>query len=168
MKTEKQKKIDFAKALYLDYDSEGKKKHSLRDIEKQIRQKFDKPIHHQTIKNWAEKYKWNDLNAEIKQQSIQKAQDDKFTTEERLIEAKSDTTAKDYKNADNLANIGYNTVIAHFKNDPEGKKPNVMFRDAIAAIRLGTDIKFRISEIPDSEKKKTIQIIKIGDQEIEF
>lgn len=162
----KQDIIDFAQKLFLEYDSEGKKVHSLRDIAKKIRRKFDRTLTAQTINNWAKKHDWIGLNARIKQQSIEKATDEKFTKEEQLIDIESDKLAIDFKNAENLANVGFSVALNEFKN--QGHK-TIKFTEALAAIRLGTDIKFRINDMPESKPESKIkQIFKIGDQEIIF
>jgi len=158
MTKNKQKIIDYAKSLYTQYNSEGKKLYSLRDIEQKITQKFHKTFTYRTVKNWAEKYDWNKLNEKIKQQSIEKAEEKKFTKEEQLIEKESDKLAKDYKNAETLANIGYKIVIEAY----DGKEHSLIsVRDAMTAIKIGTDIKFRIMEIPEkSEDLKGIILSK--------
>jgi len=166
MKQSKQEIIDFAQELYLKYDSEGKKVYSLRAIVGEIEQRFSKKLANPTILNWAKKYDWIGLNERIKQQSIEKATEEKFSKEEQLVEAESDKLAVDYKNAENLANVGFTIVMNAYK---EEKHELIDFRDAISAIRLGTDIKFRIANMPELRQENTIkQILKIGDQEIEF
>ena len=161
----KQKIIDYAKELYCKYNSEGKKVYSLRGIEKKIAHKFNKKFTYTTVKNWAAKYDWNKLNEKIKQQSIKKAESDKQTTEEQIIEAESDKLAIDYKNAENLANIGYKIMVDAYQNK-EHSLINV--RDAMTAIKLGSDIKFRISQLPESpqeitSKKSIIKIIPLDE-----
>lgn len=147
MTKSKQKIINYAKSLYTQYNSEGKKLYSLRNISAKIQLKFSKKYHNTTILEWSKKYDWNKLNEKIKQQSIEKATEEKFTTEEKLIESESDKLAKDYKNAENLANVGYSVVIEAYK----GKECSLIsVRDALTAIKTGTDIKFRIMQIPES------------------
>jgi len=146
MTKNKQKIIDYAKSLYTQYDSEGKKPYSLRNIELKISQKFHKKFTYRTVKNWAEKYNWDKLNEKIKQQSIEKATEEKFTKEEQLIEKESDKLAKDYKNAETLANIGYKIVIEAYSGS---ECALISVRDALSAIKTGTDIKFRIMEVPE-------------------
>lgn len=167
MEKTKRDMIEYAKWLYIMYNSEGKKLHSLRDIAEKIKQKFNKSVNYSTVLNWAKKYDWNKLNEKIKQQSIEKATEEKFTKEEQLIDAESDKLAKDYKNAENLANIGFSVALNAYKKKEAHSQ--IDFRDAMAAIRLGTDIKFRIQDMPESKPESKIkQVFKIGNQEIEF
>ena len=166
MEKTKRDMIEYAKGLYLKYDSEGKKLHSLRKIAEMIQQKLNKSVNYSTVLNWSKKYEWNKLNEKIKQQSIEKATEEKFTKEEQLIDAESDKLAKDYKNAENLANIGFSIALNAYKDKTHSL---IDFRDAMAAIRLGTDIKFRIQDMPESKPESKIkQVFKIGNQEIEF
>lgn len=166
MKKSKQDIIDFAQKLFLEYDSNGKKVNSSRAISAAIQQKFRKKVHDTTVLNWAKKFDWTGLNERIKQQSIEKATEEKFTKEEQLIEAESDKLAEDYKNAENLAKIGFAIAANAYK---EQKHSLIDFKEALAAIRLGTDIKFRIADMPESKtENKVKQIFKIGDQVIEF
>lgn len=161
MTKNKQKIIDYAKLLYMQYDSKGKKSYSLRDIEQKISQNFHKTFTYRTVKNWSEKYDWNKLNEKIKQQSIEKATEEKFTKEEQLIEKESDKLAKDYKNAEKLADIGYDVVIEAY----DGKECSLIsVRDAMTAIKTGTDIKFRIMEIP--EKTENLKGIVLSKKQI--
>ncbi len=167
-KNKEQKEL--AQKLYCQYDTDGKKTYSFRDIQKKLKENFTKGASYRTVKNWSETpdkvtgETWNDLNEKIKRTTIEKTLSEKFTDSEKIVEAQSDATAKDYKNADNLANLGLNVIMGAYKDNPK----SISIRDALAAIKTGTEIKFRIADIPDSEKKKTVQIIKIGDQEIEF
>jgi len=146
--------VEFAKELYLQYDTEGKKVYSLRSISTEIQQKFDKKIHCSTVSNWAKKHDWDKINEKIKQQSIEKAKDEKFTSEEKIIEAESDKLAKDYKNAENLANVGFSIIAKAYKEKKE--HPVISVKDALTAIKLGTDIKFRISGINEEQENITI------------
>lgn len=161
-----------AQKLYCQYDTDGKKTYSLRDIQKKLKENFTKGASYRTVKNWSEApdkttgETWNDLNEKIKRTTIEKTLSEKFSDSEKIVEAQSDATAKDYKNADNLANVGLNIIMDAYK-DPATRK-NISIRDALAAIKTGTEIKFRIADIPDSEKEKKTQVIKIGDQYIEF
>lgn len=154
MINDKQEIKDFAKELYCKYDAEGRKVYSLRDIENEILHKFDKKFTFQTVKNWAKKHDWDKTNEKIKQQSIIKAQDDKFSTDEKIIEAESDSLAKDYHNANELSNAGFKIFLDAAKFDKEHKVINI--KDALTAIKLGTDIKFRIAGLPEkNEDNKT-------------
>jgi len=160
MKTDKQKIIDYAKDLYLQYDSEGRKVFSLRDIVEKLLQEGYKKVTHQTIKRWSEKYDWNKLNEKVKQHSISKAEKEKLTTEEQIIEKESDKLAETYKNAESLEKVGFAVVFDAYK----GKENKLIStKDALTAIKLGTDIKLRILSIPESE---TIQNVKINMAEI--
>ena len=150
----KDKIIEYAKELYSQYDSEGKKVHSLRDIAKIMYQKHNKNVTYVTIRRWSKKYDWDKLNEKIKQQSIEKAKDEKFTSEEKIIEAESDKLAKDYKNAENLANVGFSIIAKAYKEEKE--HPVISVKDALTAIKLGTDIKFRISGINEEQENITI------------
>ena len=155
MKNVKKTIQNYAEELYSEYDSEGKKIHSLREIIELIKQKFNKNYTHCTIRNWAAKFGWDESNAAIKQLSISKAVDEKFTTQEKIIETKSDEMAKDYKNAQQLANVGYKIVLDAY----QGKEHEIIkVRDAISAIKLGTDIKFRILDIPNPDTDHNIII----------
>jgi len=156
MKESKQKIIDFAKELYLQYDNEGNKVFSLRDIATKIIQKFDKKLTAQTVKNWADKKDWNKINAKIKQQSIIKAKDAKFTADEIVIEKESDKLAKTYKYAEQLENIGFDIATKSYSGQEHAL---ISFDQSLRAIKLGTDIKMRIMEIPDDNKDKGTQVI---------
>ena len=137
---------EFAQVLYNQYDSDGKRSYSLRKIEAEILEKYTQKVSFRNIKKWADKYEWDEINAKIKQQAILKAETG-FTTAEQVVEAETDKLAKDYKNAENLANIGLNVILAAYKENPK----NINIRDALAAIKTGTDIKFRIQDIPESD-----------------
>ena len=157
MKSDKIK--DFAKDLYLQYDEDGTKSFSLREISTEILQKFNKKIHFSTIKNWRIKGEWDKLNEKIKQQSIEKAKDEKFTTEEQITESKSDDLAKTYKHASTLENIGFDTI---FKTH-SGTKTNLTVKDALTALKYATEIKMRINDIKDpSAGNQTVNIVSLG------
>lgn len=163
MKKDKQQIIDFAKLLYLEYDNNGKRVYSLRDIVKEIKQKFSKDITNPTVLNWARKFGWNILNEKIKQQSIEKASIEKQTIEEQIIDAESDKLAKDYKNAENLANAAYNVIMTAYQ------AKSLTAKDAMAMFKYAMDIKFRINDMPESKPESKIkQVFTIGNQEIEF
>ena len=105
-------------------------------------------------------------NGKVKVAGVDHEHQEKFTKEEQLIDAESDKLAKDYKNAENLANIGFSIALNAYKDKTHSL---IDFRDAMAAIRLGTDIKFRIQDMPESKPESKIkQVFKIGNQEIEF
>ena len=148
MKQEKQKIIDFAKDLYLQYDANGNKVYSLRDNSTKIQQKFNKKINYSTIKNWAEKYKWNATLEKTKQYGIEKATQENLTKEEQLIESKSNELAKNFKNAKTLSDIGYTIIFDAYKSKKE--HPLISIKDALTAIKMGTDIQFRLMEIPEN------------------
>jgi len=166
MNKEKKKIVEFAKELYISYDSDGKRLYPFRTISSKIKLKFDKQVHFSTIINWSKKFDWDKLNDRIKQQSIEKAKDNDFTKEEQLVEQESTKLAKDYKNAENLANVGFGIVFEAYKGN-KSKNNLINVRDGLSAIRLGMDIKFRINDIPelDKDKNSTIIILPSNDRE---
>ncbi len=166
MNADKKKIVEFAKELYLTYGADGKRLYAFRDISTKILKKFDKKLHFSTIGNWAVKYDWVKLNDRIKQQSIEKAKNDNFSKEEQLVEQESTKLAKDYKNAENLANVGFGVVFEAYKGN-KSKNNLINVRDGLSAIRLGMDIKFRINDIPelDKDKNSTIIILPSNDRE---
>lgn len=167
---------EFAKELYTQYDKDGRKLHSLRSIAAEIAQKMHKSVSFRTVKNWADQGQWDRLNERIKQESILKAQDSDSTIEEQIIESESGKLAIDLKNAERLTAIGMNVCIKAWKAiESKSKKESVDFdpdliaiRDAISMIRIGTDIKFRIKNIPESEIKAKKQFFKYGNKMIEY
>jgi len=154
--------IDFAQKLYSQYDEEGNKKHSFRSISKAIWKKYTNKVSYRTVKTWSDKNDWDEFNAKIKMEAIEKVKKS-FTMEEELIEASSNKLAKDYKSAENLAAIGLNVILQAFKDNPK----SISIRDALAAIRIGFDIKFRISDTGQEEASPK-QVFTIGDQTIIF
>lgn len=153
--------------MYCEYDAECKKRFSLREISTAIAQKFNKKVNYSTVGNWAKKYDWDKVNEKIKQQSILKANNEKFSTQEKLIEAESDKLAIDYKNAETLANNGFAIMAEAYTNKKE--HPIISVKDALTAIRIGTDIKFRISGLPQSNETETKPFtLKINDKEIKL
>ena len=154
MKSTKQDIIYYAETLYCSYNPDGERTYTLREISKLVEKKFNKSTHYSTIKNWADKFGWDKLNARIKQQSIEKAKDlpePKMSLTEKLIEVESDKLAKDYKNAENMANIGYNVINKAYKGE---KAKFINVKDAISLVKLGSDIKFRIQGLPEQNEKE--------------
>ena len=153
MKPTKQKIIDYAETLYCQYDDKGCKVYSLRDIEKKILLKHNKNTTHTTVREWAIKYDWDKTNAKIKQQSIAKAQDDNFTSKEQIIERESDKLANTYKNAEQLERVGFEILFKAYKGE---EHPLIPFDSALRALKLGSDIKFRVLEVPDNTNENII------------
>lgn len=163
MKDNKSAEKEFAKSLYIQYDGEGNKKYSLRDIESKLLQGGYKKVTHQTIKRWATKYDWNKLNEKIKQQSIEKASEERFTKEEQLIEAESDNLAKDFKRAEDLAKGSHDILMSAF-DGTENKLVSV--KDAITIYKTSTEIKFRIMDIPAPTDSNSKIIFEFGGTEL--
>ncbi len=157
----KQKIIDYAKELYTSYDAQGNKLYSLREIEKKILHKHNKKITHTTVRSWATKYAWNKLNEKIKQQSISKAQNEKFSSEEQMIEKESDLLAEIYKYAEQGTKLGYREMFAILDKN-QISTTEVSIRDLISLIKLNTDIIFRINDIPEAESNNMNVIKKIS------
>ena len=151
----KQKIIDYAKELYTSYDADGSKLYSLREISTKIKQKFNKEYNYSTVGNWAKKFAWNKLNEKIKQQSISKAQNVKFTAEEQIIEKESDLLAEIYKYAEQGTKLGYREIFAILDKN-QTPVTDVNIRDLISLIKLNTDIIFRINDIPEVFGVKTV------------
>lgn len=161
--SKKDKITEYAKELYCQYNDDGTKAFSLRDIASEIERKFNKKLTYVTVKNWADKGDWNKTNEQIKQQSIEKAQDDKLSTEEQLIESRSDKLAKSYQNAEKLENVGYDVFFKAF----DGKEHTLItIKDAISAIKLGTDIRFRIEDVPEAKQSISINLENLSTDEL--
>ena len=154
MNSTKQDIIYYAEELYCSYNADGTRSFTLREISKALEKKFKKSTHYSTVKSWADKFEWDKLNARIKQQSIEKAKklpEQKFTVSEQLVEVESDKLAKDYKNAENMANIGYNVINKTYAGT---KNPHINIKDAISLVKLGSEIKFRIQGLPEPDEKQ--------------
>jgi len=156
MKKSKQKIIDFAKELYLQYDADGNKKYSNQETANLVAKNMRIKCGESTIRLWAKKFDWNKLIEKIKQQSIVKAKDEKFTTEEKIIESKSDDLGETYKHATQLENIGFDTAFKIYKGKNESE---ITFKDALQALKHATDIKFRINDIPDTDKGNDLKVL---------
>ena len=154
MSTRRDKIKEFAKDLYTQYDNEGKKKYSFRDISTEIQQRFNKKIHYSTIQKWSKdpEQNWDGLNQKIKQHAIQKANDERFTAEEKIIDARSEDLAEVYKYAKLMNQIGTDVMSKTYKGEPH---KHITFKEAIAAARTGANIIFRLNDIPDPETNST-------------
>ena len=148
MKAEKQKTIDYAKKLYLTYDSEGNKKNSLRKICTKVAQKLHTKVAPNTIKNWAEKYEWNGINQKAKIYAIEKAKDEKFTIDEKLIEAKGTEIAYIYKTYKKIFDIASKTV---------SESEEITIKEAITAMKNAADIMMKINEVPEIVQNTIVQ-----------
>ena len=151
MTKQKQKIIDYAKELYTSYNADGTKIYSLNNISAQIQQKFSKKIHSTTVLNWAKKYDWNKINEKIKQQSIQKAKEDKFSVDEKIVEKESDLLAEIYKYAEQGMKIGYREIFEIFKENGNPVS-DTQIRDLMTLVKMNTEFIFRINDIPESIK----------------
>ena len=152
MKSDKIK--DFAKDLYLQYNEDGSKTYSNSEIAILVAKKMRKKCGESTIRLWAKKGDWNKLNEQIKQQSILKSKDEKFTTEEKIIESKSNDLAQTYKHSKQLEKMAFDVAFKAYQ------KGEITFKDAMMALKYATDTQFRINEIPDPERKLSLNISK--------
>lgn len=154
---------DRAKELYIQRNEQGEKKYSNNTISEMLAHEGYKKVTRKTVGKWAltpnkiTGETWNTIISKIKQQSIEKAVDDNFTAEEQLIEKESDKLAETYKNAEQLEKIGFKVAFdIYTKQGMSTKKTEsdnndfklINFRDALSAVKLGNDIKFRILEVP--------------------
>jgi len=144
--------ISYAKKLYLTYNGEGVKKYSLREICTKIEQKLHKKVAPNTIKNWAEKFKWNETNEKAKILGIEKAKNEKFTIDEKVIEAKSDDLALIYKLYSNVLKASSNVISEAYK------KGEITTKEAITAMKNAADVMMKINEVPDITKTEISQI----------
>jgi len=118
----------FAKRLYLEVNSEGKKKYSLEDISKKIKGRFREPVHFTTIQKWAKYEDWDGLiekiriigldKAEIEQKEklkeINKLQNEKQQQREnnKLVDENSAVISEIYKSNNDLRLISERTLIS--------------------------------------------------------
>ena len=152
MTPEKQKIIDYAKKLYLKYDTDGNRINSFRAIEKKLLQKGYKKVTHTTIKRWSETYDWNGVHEKIKIHSIEKAKEKNFTKEEQIIDAKSNDLAEIYKQSMNVFRASSITIKKAFD------KGELTAKEALQGMKQASDVIMRINDIPDPEKNKVTEI----------
>jgi len=152
----KEKYLEFGKDLYTQYDTEGNKLYSLQEIADRLCEKFNKRFTRQTIFNWSKSNDWDGLNQKIKQHAISKANEaDKFSPDEKVIDARSDDLADVYKYGKLMASIGTDVLQKAYKagkGDKSVKKNSeITVKEAIAAMRTGSNIVFRLNDVPDPE-----------------
>jgi len=144
--------VDFAQTLYSKIDATGKRVHSFRSISNLIQTKFNKKINYSTISLWPKKFNWNEKNDKIKQVAIETALPvDEIQSHQDLIF----DVVKDYKNAAVLANIGYDALMKNHKKQPT----NLTVKDAMNAIKIGTEIKNKLRGVTDPGGKSELEPI---------
>lgn len=157
MATRKELILEFAKDLYTQYDGEGKKKYSFRAISAEIQQEFNKKVHYSTVAKWAKdpENNWDGINQKIKQHAIDKANGEgNFSPEEKVIDARSDDLADVYKYGKLMSQIGTDVLQRAYKSDVKGAPKAhsaISVKEAIAAMRTGSNIVFRLNDVPDPE-----------------
>ncbi len=146
---------EFAKDLYTQFDNDGNKLYSLRDISAKIKDEFNRSVTHVTVGRWAKDDDWDEVNQKIKQHAIDKAnQTGSFSPEEKIIDARSDDLAEVYKYGKLMAQIGTDVLQTAYKvGKGQGGQKNteISVKEAISAMRTGANIVFRLNDIPDPE-----------------
>lgn len=146
LKDKRNKIIEYARELFCVVDSSGKRVYSFEDITIKIFQKFNKKYSKPTIKKWSVDFNFDKTFEEIKKEAVKKAIKSESGKIEDIIQKQSEILAKEFKNADNLANIGYKIFFDYYQNK---EHDYIDEKTAIQAIKLGTDIKHRIMSIPE-------------------
>ena len=160
--------INYAKGLYLQVNDNEKKVYSLRDISNILLKKFNIKVSYATISFWSKQGNWKNEFEILKNANKKKevVSIDKQT--EHLDNKFLSDLLKDYKNAQMLTNIGYDSVLKIYKKE----KVNVSMQHALNAIKIGSEIKDRIRGLPelteDKEKEDKPTVWKFGDNYIEF
>lgn len=104
--------LEFARNLYLEVDSEGRKANTWDGISKSILKKYNLEIHLTTIQKWSKKYDWESLFDKIKMAGIEKGEQQLQEKENILIDEKSQTIADIYKSNKQLATLSQKTLTA--------------------------------------------------------
>jgi hypothetical protein len=145
--------------LYLERNEDATKKNSSDDIIVVLLNEGYKKVTRQTIWRWSKtpdkltKNTWDDLVSKIKQQSIVKANNDRFTSEEKIVDSKSDDLAETYIKAKQCSDVGFNIIFKAYKGEEHSL---ISLRDAITLAKVGTDITFRVNEGPEDNKDNVI------------
>lgn len=161
MTEERKKIVEYAKKLYLKYNDSGERLYSLHEIATKVQQKYNTKTNKTTIRNWSENYDWNKINEKIKIHSIAKAKDSKITSEERIIEAKSDDLAEIYKQSLNV----FRASAVAFKKSFDANKLSA--KDALQGLKMASEILLRINEIPENVTiKNEINLSELGTEEL--
>lgn len=161
----KEEHLEFAKDLYTQYNNEGEKLYSLQEIADKVEQKFHKKFTRQTIWHWAKSNDWDGLSRKIVQYALnrvheEEAKKNKFTPDEKIIDARSKDLAEVYKYAKLMVQI---STDVYQKSHRGEKHTNIRNNEAIQAFKAGSNVMLRLNDIPDPESNLGTGIILMPD-----
>lgn len=144
---------DFAKELYFQVDSEGKRVHSLRDISNRILQKLNKKITHPTIKTWADTENWDALFLKVKQYGIEKAQITIEQKENEIIEKQGNIHADIQRGHKELYDLLQNDILESIK-----KYPTIRFEAKVKAFEIATNTLLKLNPREETKVDQSLQM----------
>jgi len=151
----KQTIVEFARSLYMEVDSEGKKIHTWRSISTLIQKKFKKEVNYSTVAKWATKYDWESTFEKIKMAGIERSKSEMQDKEKELIDEKSAVIADIYKSNKNIQRLSQQVILSRLTGkELKDSAGNIVSTDISNAdlIRLLQHSEQSLLELHDKKK----------------